>query len=114
VSTTKEQIMTDQMPIEKNPTNLITVRVRDSAAGSALWGTSGPFTPIIRTVQISSNCPACGARRGEIRGDNGCEDGAYYHVNVWDNPCGHIDYYPAVLREARMLAEALADTGLPE
>lgn len=87
-------------------TNLITVKVRDRAAEAQLWGrNSGLFTPIIRIVKISPNCPECGEPRGQIRGSNESEDGAFYHVNVWTNPCGHVDFYPAVLAEARRLAQ---------
>lgn len=78
----------------------MTVTVRDTDAES--WG-HGLTRPITRTVTISAFCPqpGCGQRRGEPRGANLCEDGAYYWVQQWDNPCGHVDYYPNVLAEAR-------------
>lgn len=85
----------------------ITVIVRDHAAEAAAWGhSSGPWSPAIRTVEISAFCQVegCGQRRGEVRGFNGCEDGAYYHVNVWQNPCHHVDYYADVIKEAKELA----------
>lgn len=89
----------------------ITVIVIDREAEEAAWGhSSGPWSPALRTVTISAFCqiPDCGQRRGEVKGYNGCEDGAYYHVNVWANPCGHRDYYPDVLAEARRRQEASA------
>lgn len=89
----------------------ITVKVRDRAIEDARWGrSSGPWSPVIREVEISAFCqrPGCGARRGEIQGMNQSEDGAYYFVNVWANPCGHRDMYSAVLAEAaaRMTSNA--------
>ena len=79
----------------------ITVRVFDRAAESASWGHPGGGRPIVRTVTISAVCPRCGGPRGEVRGLNTCDDGEYYYVNVWDNPCGHVDSYAAILAEAR-------------
>lgn len=83
----------------------MTVTVRDRAA-EAPWG-CGPTSPVTRTVTISAFCP-CGGRRGEPRGLNSCDDGAYFWVQVWDNPCGHVDFYEQVLAEAR---ELTASTG---
>jgi hypothetical protein len=80
----------------------MTVTIRDRAA-EARWG-SGPTNPAIRKVVISATCPRCGARRGEPRGLNQHDDGAWYWVQVWDNPCGHVDMYAAVAREAAELS----------
>ena len=77
----------------------VTIRVR----ALENWG-SGPFTPELCTVDISDTCPTCGGPRGEVRGMNQYEDGVYYHVNVWDNPCGHIDLYADVAREAGLVS----------
>ncbi|OHV42158.1 hypothetical protein BBK14_11085 [Parafrankia soli] len=77
------------------------VTVRDRAA-EAPWG-SGLTTPITRKITISALCPVCGGRRGEPFGINSCDDGAYYWVQGWNNPCGHRDMYVAVLAEAREL-----------
>lgn len=79
----------------------MTVTVRDHAS-EAPWG-SGFTNPVTRTVTISAFCRSCGQRRGEPRGLNSCDDGAYYWVQVWDNPCGHVDMYVDVLAEARQL-----------
>ena len=79
----------------------MTVTIRDRSAESA-WG-SGPAKPATRKATISALCPVtnCGQRRGEPRGLSQCEDGAYYWVQVWQNPCGHVDMYNAVVEEAR-------------
>jgi hypothetical protein len=77
----------------------MTVRVRDHEAEDASWG-SGLFAPAIRTVTIPAVCPTCGGPRGAARGFNQHEDGVWFNVDVWDNPCGHVDYYRAVIREA--------------
>ncbi len=77
----------------------MTVKVRDRAAEEKLWGGPG-YRIIIRTISISAFCPRCGGRRGEPRGLNQMEDGESYHVNIWDNPCGHEDNYRAVIVEA--------------
>lgn len=78
--------------------DLMTVTVRDRNA-EAPWG-SGRTNPITRQVTISANCPVCGERRGEPEGVNQYDDGASYWVQVWANPCGHIDRYADVVIEA--------------
>ncbi|MDT0306831.1 hypothetical protein RM780_07625 [Streptomyces sp. DSM 44917] len=72
----------------------MTVRVCDRGSGRDYVGVT------IRTVTISAHCPTCGGPRGAAAGHRFCEDGAWYAVDRWDNPCGHIDYYSAVLAEA--------------
>jgi hypothetical protein len=74
----------------------------DRAAQTAAWGRGGGGL-VIRTVEIADNCQQCGGPRGPVRGFNGAEDGDYYHVNVWTNPCGHVDFYGPVLAEAAAL-----------
>lgn len=83
----------------------ITVRVRDREAEGP-WGI-GRTHPIVRPVTISAYCPSCGRRRGEPRNLNQHEDGAWYASDVWDNPCGHLDTYRAVIAEARSLSKVL-------
>lgn len=80
------------------------VRVRDRSA-EAPWG-SGPVNPLVRTVEIPYSYPRCGADRGRPRNLNQCEDGAHYSVDVWENPCGHVDLYDDVVREAAALDTA--------
>jgi hypothetical protein len=78
------------------------VTVKDNEAIARNWG-SGPGGVIVVTGDIADTCqrPACGQPRGEVRGFNGYEDGEPYHVNVWDNTCGHVDMYEDVVREIR-------------
>ena len=78
------------------------VRVRDRSA-EAPWG-SGLVQPVVRTVEISTKCPTCGGERGKPRNLNQVDDGEYYSVDVWDNPCGHVDMYADVVKEAARLA----------
>lgn len=82
-------------------TDTISVTVRDHSR-KAPWG-YGLTRPVVRKVTISANCPTCGGPRGERRGLNSCDDGAFYWVEVWDNPCGHLDRYEDVIREAAAL-----------
>lgn len=84
------------------PAETMTVIIRD-ASHERPWGV-GLTTPVTRKVTISAFCPTCGERRGEPRGSNQCDDGAFYWVQVWTNPCGHIDMYSAVAKEADALA----------
>ena len=76
----------------------MTVTVRDRSAESP-WG-SGRTAPVTRQVTISAYCPRCGRRRGQPQGLNQHDDGAWYWVQTWTNPCGHVDMYTSVLREA--------------
>ncbi|MFI0827191.1 hypothetical protein ACH4Q7_22360 [Streptomyces roseolus] len=85
--------------VEAEPTR--TYRVCDRGTGSGYSGVT------IRTVVVSANCPTCGGPRGEATPYRFCEDGEYLTVDRWENPCGHIDMYAAVLAEARIrLAQA--------
>lgn len=91
----------DSPEYANSPTMIVTVRDR---ASESPWG-SGPTNPVTRTVTISAYCPVCGERRGEPYGINSCDDGAFYWVQGWTNPCGHVDTYAAVLTEADRLTE---------
>lgn len=78
--------------------NTLTVTVVDRAAMDASWG-RGLSTVITRTVEISDRCPVCGGPRGTPHKQRFCEDGEFYLVDCWTNPCGHVDKYPAVIAE---------------
>ncbi len=52
-------------------------------------------------VVIDDKCPICGEKRGEPFGHNFWEDGTSHWCQCWINPCGHLDRYPNVLKEAR-------------
>lgn len=55
------------------------------------------------TVEISDNCPVCGSKRGTPRGHHFCEDGEWFTVDIWDNPCGHLDMYKDCYKESATL-----------
>ncbi len=82
--------------------NTMTVTIRDRSAERP-WG-YGLTTPITRKVTIRVTCPRCGGPRGEPRGLNQYDDGEWYWTNVWKNPCGHVDSYADVAREAREIS----------
>lgn len=86
----------------------MTVTVRDRSAESP-WG-SGPVNPRTREVTISAYCRTCGGRRGKPKGRNEYDDGAWYWVQTWDNPCGHIDRYADVIAEANTEADTVEGT----
>lgn len=84
---------------------IVTIRVR---ALEAPWG-SGPTAPCLRTVTIADACPRCGGPRGGTVGNlNQHDDGVHYSVNVWQNACGHIDFYDDVAAEAGLVAPAVS------
>lgn len=90
---------------------LITVSVRDRSR-EAPWG-AGPNHPVTRKIQISAYCPNCGARRGDRKGHNTYDDGAWYWVETWScsGGCGHIDRYEHVVLEAARIAAEVSDHG---
>jgi len=79
---------------------MITVTVRDRATEDAHWGSPGLFSPILRTVTIADRCPVCAGPRGVPTPRPFSEDGVFFAVDCWTNPCGHIDRYADVLVEA--------------
>lgn len=85
------------MPQSSQTAGTMTVRVCDRGSGRDYVGVR------IRTVTVSDRCPSCGGPRGvdTIRNHNFHEDGDWLSVDRWTNPCGHVDMYDAVLREAR-------------
>ncbi|MEW9530566.1 hypothetical protein [Microbispora sp. NPDC049125] len=66
------------------PTMTVTVRDR---RGESPWGV-GLTSPRTRTVTIPANCRRCGEKRGEPKGHNTSDDGEWYWVQTWNNPCG--------------------------
>ncbi|GII88221.1 hypothetical protein Ssi03_62110 [Sphaerisporangium siamense] len=74
------------------------VRVRDRSAEPPRG--VGPVNPVVCTVEISTRCPVCDGPRGVPGNLNQVDDGARYSVDVWENPCGHVDYYADVVKEA--------------
>ena len=87
---------------DPEPIPTMTVRVIDRGTGRAYIGLT------IVTVTVPAICPTCGAPRGKPYYWRFCEDGEWYSCDRWDNECGHVDMYSAVLAEYRLaqLAEA--------
>lgn len=85
------------------------VAVIDRELHGRLWGNGyRSITQIIRTVEIADTCPVCGAPRGVPHLVRYCEDGEWYDVSRWTNPCGHLDTYADVIREAEATKERVA------
>lgn len=80
----------------------MTVTVRDHRTEDLSWG-HGPHHVVVRRVTISAFCPQCGRPRGKPRWARYHDDGVWYSVQVWNNPCGHLDMYESVLAESRRM-----------
>ena len=52
------------------------------------------------TVTVRWVCPNCGGPRGEVRPSVSYDGSRRMGCDGWTNPCGHIDYYADVRREA--------------
>lgn len=89
--------------LEPRPATM-TYRVIDRGSGRDYVGVS------IVTVEVSAQCPRCGGPRGEAKPSRFPEDGAWYVVDRWSNPCGHEDAYAAVLVEHRKRRAELEQT----
>lgn len=61
----------------------IVVPDRDNAGW--LYGT--------KVVHVEWFCPICNGPMGSPELQSFCEDGEFYSVHVWDNPCGHVAKY---------------------
>ncbi|GAB2858812.1 hypothetical protein GCM10022221_67910 [Actinocorallia aurea] len=88
----------------------ITVTVRDRSAESP-WGV-GRTNPVVRPIVISALCPPCGGPRGQRRTLRQHEDGVTFYVDTWTNPCGHVDLYEAVVREAARIIRRTRRSGV--
>lgn len=69
------------------------IMYRNSYHGGDGW----TYYPMV--VDIAETCPKCGYLRGEPKRTRFCDDGEYYEVDVWKNPCGHVDSYKDVYFE---------------
>ena len=76
------------------------VTIVDRATINADWGQPGPFRVYLKTVEIDDRCPVCGSPRGIPKKKSFFECGCRYWTDCWSNPCGHIDKYENVLKEA--------------
>jgi hypothetical protein len=61
--------------------------------------TGNPWFPVLRTINIPDRCPKCGGERGAPTLTRQCEDGEFYYVHTWTNPCGHIDKYADLIMD---------------
>jgi len=75
----------------------VTIMYRNSFFGGDGW----TYYPV--TVEIADNCPICGAKRGTPNPKSYCEDGEWYTLDNWHNPCDHQDSYKDAIIEARKL-----------
>lgn len=73
----------------------VTIMYRNSWSGGDGW----TYYPV--TVTIAATCPVCGEPRGTPTRRLFCEDGEWYDLDVWENPCGHLDRYQDVYAEAK-------------
>lgn len=60
---------------------------------------NGQTQPV--TVTIDDCCRFCGEKRGAPRPHRMFSDGKWHNVNIWNNPCGHIDLHQDVYNESR-------------
>ncbi len=70
------------------------------------WFSGDGWTYYPKTIEISDNCPVCGEKRGKPKYYRFHEDGQWFTVNTWKNPCGHTDYYKQCLEEANRIKGA--------
>lgn len=81
---------------------IVTIMYRNTYDGGDGWQ-YGPMT-----VAIPDTCPECGGPRGKPFSHTFHEGGEWFTVDRWTNPCGHVDKYAQVYREAKLLAAAKA------
>jgi hypothetical protein len=72
----------------------VLVMYRNSFFGGDGW----TYYPV--AIDIADICPVCGGKRGELKNHRFYEDGDWFDVDTWRNPCGHIDSYKNCLIEA--------------
>jgi len=54
----------------------------------------------LATVTVVWECPTCGGPRGDVARTISYDGSRQLGCDSWSNPCGHIDTYSAVRREA--------------
>lgn len=77
----------------------VTYRVCDRGTSTGYEGVR------IVSVTVPATCPQCGGPRGAARSHRFHEDGDWFYADMWDNACGHVDMYDAVLAEHRRLED---------
>lgn len=93
--TTKEQRETTVMRV--------TIMYRSNWFGGDGW----TYRPV--TVEIANICPTCGGPRGKPVTIRQCEDGQWFSLDQWTNPCGHIDRYKDVYVESQQASDETVD-----
>lgn len=73
---------------------IVRIMFRNNYVGGDGW----TYYPI--EVEIADTCPVCGGKRGKPYNHSFHEDGDWFNVNRWDNPCGHVDTYESVYKES--------------
>jgi len=58
-------------------------------------------------IRIGSKCPVCNGLRGKPYEYRFCDDGEWFTVDKWDNPCGHLDKYGDVYKESKKITEMI-------
>lgn len=61
----------------------------------------------VREVEIAELCPVCGMPRGKntIHNVRSYDGSRFVICDGWENPCGHIDKYSEVRKEALQIAK---------
>jgi hypothetical protein len=53
-----------------------------------------------RQVVLKWECPICGQPRGEVQDGRSYDGSRILYCHTWVNPCGHVDKYSDVRKEA--------------
>lgn len=51
------------------------------------------------TIEIDDVCPVCGGPRGKPKKGLSFDGSRRLVVDIWSNPCGHVDFYSNVREE---------------
>lgn len=57
------------------------------------------------SVTLIWTCPSCGGPRGVIKRVTSYDGSQRLACDGWDNPCGHVDFYRDLRREAAQLTD---------
>lgn len=52
-------------------------------------------------VNLEWVCPICGKPRGVIKKGRSYDGSLVLFCDTWENPCGHIDFYKSLRKEAK-------------
>jgi hypothetical protein len=75
----------------------VTIMYRNTFDGGDGW------TYFPATIEIGDFCPECGKPRGKPYPYRFHEDGEWFTVDRWDNPCGHKDTYEDAWKESKQM-----------